>query len=320
MLSLLLAAVIATVHGRVMYDGSPLPGVEVSIGSAKAVTDSRGTYSLAVPPGASDIQFHLEGFYEDRQKVTLRPGKNSADEEVMRPIATTEDFVLAEPPCGSDVPSSVWGWPLCDDYTLDTTLETAAKRGDHSAIDLLERRYETAFTLREKRQIAGILLHRLPDDSKYWKSLIDLAEDAPRFIGDDEATQARLQAYCSEKGIVDPNDYVSAIDDALSIVSNDSRSRPLLRRLLESNVPELQVSAVLGFCQQRDESELDAIDAVIGKATQYQHDMAQCLVEYRSETADKIAFKYLLDSERADYIELKQRFEADSEATPPPSP
>src|SRR5690242_16347064 len=114
------------------------------------------------------------------------------------PAATeaTEDFVIADAPCRSEAPASAWGSPLCDDYTLDTTLETAVKRGDHSAIDLLERRYDTAFTFGEKRQIAGILLNRVPDDSKYWKSLIGVAEDVLRFDGDDEATRARLETFC----------------------------------------------------------------------------------------------------------------------------
>ena len=310
MLTFLLAAVIATVHGRVLAEGIPLPHVEVTIGSVKTVTDVNGSYTLTVAPGSCEIKFHLAGFDDDSKKMSVQRGENTAEDETMRPTQGETITVACSGACGSMPPISAWDRPLCSDWDLDTTLEKAAKRGDHSAIDLLESRYEVAFTFREKRLIAGILLNRATDDSKYWKWLFGPAEDALRFIGQDDATRAKLQTFASEKG-VNPEDYRDAALDALQIVCADVRSRPLLRRALDSADPDVQTYAVIGFSAQRDESVLDAIDAVIRKAPpSYQSDMAKCLIDYRSEAADKIAFQYLSDDERAEYIAMKPKVES----------
>lgn len=307
MLPALLAAVLSTVIGHVTADGSPVPGVEVSIGSAKAITDAQGAYTIAVSPGDYDIHFQLAGLTDSPQRIVVKSGENDAGVRPLRVAVVDEPLVIAEEPCGQSV-TSVWDWPVCDDYKTDTALETAVKRGDHSAINLLEQRYETAPTLREKRRIAGILLNRVSDDSKYWKPLIDLAEDSLRFAGDDDAARARLKTFAEEKGI-DPDAYLAATYDALGIVSEDVRSRDLLRRALNSNVPDLQVSGIEGFAMQRDESMLERIDAVIEKATQYQGSMAEMLALYRSDAADKIAFKYLSEDDRPNYLEDKQRLD-----------
>jgi hypothetical protein len=219
----------------------------------------------------------------------------------------TETIVLDELPCGREV-TSIWDWPTCDDYQLDTSLETAAKQRDHSAIDLLEKRYETADTLREKRRIASMLLNRVPDDSKYWKPLFALAEDCLRFAGDDEEAHARLKAFADERGI-DPNEYETAAEDAFLIIAYDIRSRPLLLRALDSDVPILQAYAIVGFAAQRDESMLERIESVIAKATKERDFMAAALMDYRSEAADKIALKYLPEDQRADYVEARQRLD-----------
>lgn len=238
--------------------------------------------------------------------LTTVKGDVSADgTPAATPVVVSEEIVIDESPCAQTV-SSIWDWPLCDDYYLDTTLETAAKRRDHSAIDLLEQRYETTFTLREKQRIAAMLLNRVPDDSKYWKALTGLAEDSLRFAGDDDATKGKLRAFAAEKGI-DPDTYLDATIDALGRISSDVRARDLIRRALDSNVPDLQLLAIWGFAAQHDESVLDRIDSVIEKASKDQYAMAEALAEYQSDKADKIAFKYLTESQRAEYLDTKQQ-------------
>ena len=208
--------------------------------------------------------------------------------------------------CSEEAPSRWDLLPACSDYNLDTVLDEASKGGDGSATALLEQRYETVQTYGEQRRIAGMLLHRVPDDSKYWTALNTLVEEGLRFEGDDDATAAKLKAYAAERG-TNPDSYLAAAWDALAIVMGDERSRPLLRRALKSDSATLQWLAISGFAMQKDESALEAIDATLQNTKGDRASMVFILTEFRSEAADKIAYKYLDQVGHWSYLETKRQ-------------
>jgi hypothetical protein len=63
--------------------------------------------------------------------------------------------------CDPKAPVSPWAIPSCADYDLDDALFERAAKGDRSAVQLLEKRYATAFTRSEHIRIGGFLLGRV---------------------------------------------------------------------------------------------------------------------------------------------------------------
>src|SRR5260221_7706037 len=100
--------------------------------------------------------------------------------------------------CGQEPPATAWDLPFCTDLEFDASLLDNATHGDHSALELLQKRFETVLTYGERHHIAAALLHVAPDDRPYWNELNTHAENALRFQGDDEAA-SRLEDFCREQ-------------------------------------------------------------------------------------------------------------------------
>lgn len=265
---LLLALATASVQGRVVFEGAPLPGAQIALvgTSFKAVTDGDGRYVFRnVPSGSYEVEFKLEGLQVERQRAFLSAGSNALADHAMRPDVIVEQITIS---CGvsscsdANPPQTKWERPTCADYDLDAALAESLRNGDRSALDLLQKRYATTFTVSEHLRIGGILLHNVPDDAAYWKELSHLADDAVRFTGSDEETRTKFAAYCAENSL-DVDGYASAIYQALEIASMDSRSHALLLGILDSSENGLVYVAIYGLAAQHDLKSLTAIDAAL---------------------------------------------------------
>jgi carboxypeptidase family protein len=313
---LLLALASASVQGRVVFEDAPLPGTEVALvgTSFKTVTNGDGHYVFRnVPSGSYEVEFKLEGLHAERQRVVLSAGSNTLADQAMKPDAMIEEFTIAcGAPCSdAHPPQTKWERPTCTDYDLDTALAESIRNGDRSALDLLQKRYATTFTVSEHLRIGGILLHNVQDDAAYWKELSHLADDAVRFAGSDEETQTKFEAYCAQNSL-DVDGYASVIYQALEIASRDSRSRALLLAILDSSEKGLVYVAIDGLAAQHDLKSLDAIDAALQRMGDEAKVAALGLAAFASDEADRIAFKYLSEEERADYTTAAERLRATS--------
>jgi hypothetical protein len=192
--------------------------------------------------------------------------------------------------CGQEPPSTAWDLPLCTDIEFDASLLDNATHGDHSALELLQRRFETVLTYGERHHIAATLLRLAPDDRPYWNELNTHAENALRFQGDDEAA-SRLDDFCREQGC-EPDRYLDIADEALRLISDDPRALSLLRRTLESKNVTLVGIAIDGLATQRDQTSLEAIDAALARFPEDAGHLAASLSQFQSETANRIAAKY----------------------------
>lgn len=222
----------------------------------------------------------------------------------MRPVRTTLLLLavvalLAQcaQPCGQEPPSTAWDLPLCTDLDFDGSLLDNATHGDHSALELLQKRFETALTYGERHHIAAALLRVAPDDRPYWNELNTHAENALRFQGDDEAA-SRLEDFCREQGC-EPARYQTIANNALRLISEDPRALPLLRRTLESKDATLVRIAIDGLASQRDETSLDAIDAALARFPDDAQSMAASLSRFQSVAANRIERKYAPEDEPA---------------------
>jgi hypothetical protein len=193
-------------------------------------------------------------------------------------------------PCGQEPPNTAWDLPLCTDLEFDGSLLDNATHGDHSALELLQKRFETVLTYGERHHIAAMLLRVAPDDRPYWNELNTHAENALRFQGDDEAA-SRLEDFCREQGC-EPRPYLAIANDALRTISEDPRSLRLLRRTLESKDATLVRIAIDGLASQHDETSLDAIDAALQRFPDDAKSMASSLAFFQSEAANRIEMKY----------------------------
>lgn len=202
------------------------------------------------------------------------------------------------PTCRDEPPETTWDPPLCSDEAFDTSLLDNATHGDHSAVELLERRFETAFTIQERHSIARGLLKLVPDDSRYWNELAVHAEQAIQ-------PQDRIDAYCAEQRC-DPDRYRQIAISALGVIGPDPRAHPLLLRALETDDVQLVYLAIDDLGVQHDEASLQAIDRSLARfPDDASASLASALASFQSETADAVAMKYLKDDEdRKQYREL----------------
>lgn len=223
----------------------------------------------------------------------------------MRFLKATAPFLLllalagCAPTCRDEPPETTWDPPLCSDEAFDSALLDNATHGDHSAVELLERRFETAFTIQERHSIARGLLKLVPDDRRYWNELAGHAENAVQ-------PKARIDAYCAEQHC-DPDRYRPIATSALGVIGPDPRAHPLLLRALETDDVQLVYLAIDDLGVQHDEASLEAIDRTIAR---FPDDawaaLTSALVSFQSDTADAVAMKYLKDDEsRKQYRELR---------------
>lgn len=204
-------------------------------------------------------------------------------------------------PCGEEPPKTTWDLPLCTDTELDTCLLDNATHGDPSALQLLQKRFETAFTVGERHHIAALLLRVAPDDRPYWNELSAHAENAVRFFAD----ETQLTAYCGEHEC-EPERYMGVAERALQAISDDARSRPLLRRVLETDDVMHAQTAIDGLAHQHDESALSDIDAFLERHAEGSESWANALSGYGTEAADQIALKHLSKEAADGYREARK--------------
>ena len=311
---LLAAAAACSLHGRVVVDGAPLPGAQVALihTSFKTTTDSQGLYAFRdVPPGAYDIEFTLAGLITERRAVVLRPGETALQDQPLT-LEHIEDIVIAcGRPCQQEDPKTQWDLPTCADYEFDSALGESLKRGDRSASDVLQKRYETTLALCERQNIAGMLLGKVSDDTVYWTELSRFAEDAVRFTGSDDETKAKFKKYCDEREL-DVDAYAIAMYNALNVASKDARSHALLIRALELPDTGMIGTAISGLGAQHDLKSLELIDHVLARIGDESRYAAMSLVDFHCEEADRLAFKYLAEEDRADYTAAAAFFRATS--------
>lgn len=299
MLLIALLAVAGSIRGTVACNG-PLPGVVVSLTSAsfsaQRVTNVRGEYELsAVPVGVYDVKYELAGFGTEKRRVTVTEGETTIPRVDMKEI--DNEIVEVGPDlaavCVKEPPTSPWHFQSCDDSYLDTALIESAKGGDRSALQLLERRRQTAFTHVERVRIGAFLLGRIRDDSAIWNELRMDAENAVDFAGKSE----KLEAYCVEHGY-DPQGYEVMSWLALGGIMGDRRSRPLLLRALASTDLSVAGNGIFGLARQHDETALPEIEAALRRFPE----LAMYFAYFKSTAADRLAERYLkTDAERAEY-------------------
>src|SRR5437899_7692742 len=295
MLLIALLAVAGSIRGTVACNG-PLPGVVVSLTSASfsahRVTNGEGRYEFgAVPVGVYDVEYELAPFGTEKRRVTVIEGETTIPRVDMKEL---EGVIVVGcdmgTSCADEPPTSPWHLPSCADFDLDMALIESAKQGDRSALQLLERRRQTAFTRAERIRIGGFLLGRIRDDSAIWNELRMHAENAVDFAGKSE----KLEAYCVEHGY-DPQDYKWMSWYALGEIMGDRRSRPLLLRALASDDTLMADGGILGLAAQHDETALPEIEAALRRTP----GLAMSLAYFKSAAADRLAERYLkTDTER----------------------
>ncbi len=300
MLFIALLAVVGSVRGTVASNG-PLPGAAVTLSaqsfSVSRVTNAEGAYRFdGVPPGTYDLTYELSGFEPGKRRVTVHAGENEVPQVAMKAVRTELIVVSCGPAC-TDEPSSKWDPPPCKDYEFVDSLIENAERNDHSAVELLQRRYATAFTYADRFRAGGALLGRIPDDRAIWSELATHAENAVSFAGHTE----KLEAYCAEHDC-EADAYREMSWNALRAAEADRRARPLLLHALTSDDDSMVEEAIFAFGIQHDDSALPEID----KALQRFPKMAVYLAWFKSDAADRVAMKYVKsDEERAQYDDMR---------------
>jgi hypothetical protein len=296
MLLLALLAAVASVTGTVS-GGGPLPGIPVTLRSGSynvtCITDAHGAYTFAnVPLGSYNVKFELDGLKTATRDVRVSGGTNVIPPVEMTPSGTSCEM-LVNVACREKTPSTPWEYPLCSDFGLDRALIDSAKRGDRSAIELLERRYATTFTYMERWMIGGALLGRARDDRAIWSELSGHAERLVAAGGDTK----KLDPYCAAHDF-DAYEYESMAWDAFSAAWEDRRARPLLLRALASDDSGLAQAGIFGLALQHDDTPRAEIEAAVRRHPELVFDLA----EFHSEAIDALAAKYLKDDdERAEY-------------------
>src|SRR5687767_5221102 len=112
-LALPLAAQTATVTGRVTLqaDGSPLPGVTVSVEDlgVTTVTDSDGRYTLSIPGGAGRgsvrVSADLQGF--QKRTATVNLGDGTATEDFALRVSFGQEITVGSRAIGAEQEKAV---------------------------------------------------------------------------------------------------------------------------------------------------------------------------------------------------------------------
>jgi len=306
MLFAVLLAAVASVTGTVSTGGAA-PGVTVTLRSGSTIltqiTDVHGGYAFHnLPLGHYDVTYELQGLPPETRSINVRGGGNA-----LPPVEIAETLTTGcSRACQEEPPATRFDVPTCDDYELDTALIAAAKRGDRSAVELLQQRYAAAFTYAEHYRIAAALLGRMRDDSAIWN---ELEEHAERLIAVD-ANEKKLRTYAREHGY-DSEEYLGVAWDAFVATFEDRRARPLLLRALASDDDGLAEAGLLAFAEKPGDAPLAEIDAAVTRHPE----LASSLAYFDSDAVEAMAMKYLKDdSERAEY----RRVRAEAKAAPSP--
>lgn len=212
-----------------------------------------------------------------------------------------ESIIVDMRPCADEPPETPYGIPACVDYELHSALIASAETGDTSAIALLRSRYALAETHSERHRIAAALLRFAPNDSSIWRDVYAEAELAVRFANVDHEVQPAFEKWCEERNL-DPYEHGPVLDDAFVIAAQDSRSKALLVKALETDDENILFSAIAGLAEQRDLASLTAIESAIERFdVDDRYSVAMTLAAFRSERADAIAVKYIEDEDDLAY-------------------
>jgi hypothetical protein len=301
---------LSTVRGQVTTDDAPLPGCTVRLQSATqsrvAVTNAQGHYDFAgVPAGEYEIEFDLEGFGNGSQRVLVRESEVTVPTEELAMTVTSETITLAcGRPCSTEAPDGRFDFPLCSEYELHSVWMEAAERGDASSVSLLQSRYATADTERERHRIGGALLRKIKDDSAIWNALVRDSEIVLRFPSSGDEPSEEFLQYCAERNL-DPERTWNLSYDALCTIQNDPRSQAILVRALEKDEEMLLWTAIEGLAMQHDLASLPLIEKAIARNPD-KPALWSGLVYFLDERADAIAMQHLEGEDAASYWEERE--------------
>ena len=306
--ALVLALAAGSVQGTATTSQVALPGCTVTLtssaGKSSTTTDVDGRYRFdSLEPGAYELLVELDGLESVERSIEVVEGVNEQPPaELAIPASETITISCEMTVCQDGPPESEWHYPACSDYELDTALIGSMERGDRSALELLRSRYARSATWAEKHRIAEALLRRVPDDSVYWDELFEHAQNIVRI----DRYSDEFVTWCEER-LYNPYGYGEAAFSALLAVSRDPRSRALLLEALEREDPTMVQVAVYGLAAQRDLSALPAIERALERARERDEccTAANQLADYRDEQADQLAFRFLDEEERAEYLQLR---------------
>lgn len=204
-----------------------------------------------------------------------------------------------------------FGKPACSDMRLNDALIEASKT-DPSALQILQQRYATMETHRERRRIAGALLRKVPNDTKIWNELAAQAEIAIRFPEIDWKLSPEYLQWATEQG-VHPNAYREAAVDAFGVIMEDRRSHSLLVRALDTTDISLLITAVIGLGTQKDSDSLPRIEqAILRLEEEDRAFIAELLMFFDDDRADAIARKFLDEKQMARYADARSEYRINS--------
>lgn len=305
----LLVLTLATVEGTVTFDNAPLPGCAVIVRSADVTqtiyTDANGQYRFdEIPEGEYEIAFELEGLESATQRLIVRGEAVRVPQQDLRLDAKLVTLTCGgHLPCDDEPPADRYAFPLCSDYHLNEALIQAAERGDTSAIAMLETRYASERSDRERYRIGDTLLGKSRREADIWKEIEAAAEIAIRFPNDDDDHSPEFIEWCATRGF-DPDKHWFLAYQALGAAVRHPRSRALFVRALETNNNLLVSIAIDAFGLQRDLSSLPLIEKALQHMGDEAPDLVQSLAFFGDPRADALAEKYLEGDKLASYREV----------------
>ena len=296
-----------TVRGAVNAGDGPLPGCTVTLGGKREViSDADGRYAFTfVPPGDYSLRFALSGFQSQSRELRVAGDMDVQTEqlEVLRDEVIT--LACGGPPCNDTPPETAYDDPLCSDYMLDEMLIEGAKNQDRSAIEYLQRRYESTVSYDHKHRIAAALLGRVPDDSRYWNELATLASDAVRFAYVNDVPTPEFVQWCAERQI-HADRHHSVLSFAFALATADERGRPLIQRALQTNDRWLVSDAIIALYPRLDARALAEIGKAIARFPDDVEMLTSLLAGFQSEAADALALSLLDAQGKAAYLEQRE--------------
>jgi hypothetical protein len=184
----------------------------------------------------------------------------------------------------------------------------SARQGDASSVALLQSRYASADTYRERHRLGGALLRMTGNDAEIWNELVSHAEVAVRFPHVSDENTPEFLRHCAELG-VDPDSYWSMAQDAFYIAGRDPRSHALLLRALATDDDVLVYAAIEGLARQQDLESLPLIERAVLRFHVDKTDstgLAFALCWFQDERADAVAMRLIEDeSDRELYREAR---------------
>lgn len=299
-LLLALTLTAATVQGTATIDSGALPGCTVTLTSAtsdaqRVVTEERGGYRFdGVAPGEYTLRFQLDGLEDAERRIIVADGINDLSPQELELPPMPEIVMSCNGPCGDD-PETVWDRPSCRDYELDSALIAALEHNDTSARAALRQRHESAFTFAQKHRIAAALM---ASEKRYFDELAGHARNALRFHPDD--AREALEAWCAKRNF-GPDEYLQIATNTIDLIGADPRSRPLLAEALKSEDDYFVYLGILGFACQQHEAALPLIEEALTRLGEDAGFASYALGLFRSEAADRIAWRFVGAEERDSY-------------------